>query len=126
MENSRSKGVTIFAYLIIIGSFIGLFSQNKINPIASIYFYYIVFPLSIIAAIFLLRLKDWARKAVIIISISVAVETIATASYCLNKVVSLYGPEKKLAFIIAVFLSLIFNFAVIYFFTRPSVQKQFS
>jgi len=47
-------------------------------PKISVVFYIVVLPLSIVVAFFLLKYKNWARAAIIIISIAVAVESIVT------------------------------------------------
>jgi uncharacterized membrane protein YhaH (DUF805 family) len=128
MEKKRSKGVTIFAWLIIIGSILSILSKglaSEINPQISTYFYYFVSPISIIIGIYLLRLKDWARTGIIAVSIMVGIETLATSPYCLNRMESTY-PGTGIDYIIAILISLGFNCGVIYFFTRPKVKAQFS
>jgi len=87
MEKKRSKGITIFSWLIILGSVLAIlnFKQNQeLNPAISNYLYFIICPLSIFAAIDLLKLKNWARVAIIAISIIVAIETLATVSNAIN------------------------------------------
>ncbi|NQT32501.1 MAG: hypothetical protein HQ594_02375 [Candidatus Omnitrophica bacterium] len=181
---TRSKGVTILSVLIIIGSVLGLgglASPDQLNPPISLLLYFIVLPLSIVVAVFLLKLKPWARQAIVIISIIVAIESFATLPYVLKRSEELYSesikenltvsleevrekrtalpggvrearptdltggiqevqnlqlPEEEveklavnmfkgiLTFLIL--LSVGFNAAVIYFFTRPEVIGQFS
>ncbi len=127
MEKKRSQGVTIFAWLVIIGSILNLVlnsAASDVNTQISVYFYYLVSPISIIIGIYLLKLKDWARIGIIAVSIMVGVETIVTTPYCLNKLQSTY-PRTGLPFIMAVLISLGFNCGLIYYFTRPTVKEQF-
>jgi len=87
-KRKRPKGVLIFAWLIIVSSFLGLLNlavSRAMNPQASLYAYLIIYPISIIVGIFLLKSKNWARTAIIIISVIVAVETLATLPYAMRK-----------------------------------------
>lgn len=87
--NKRPAGVTILGILIIIGSVLSLLSAQeawKYNPPISNYLYVIVVPLSIVVGVFLLKLKNWARLAIIVISIIVSVETLITAPHALNMI----------------------------------------
>lgn len=89
MEKKRSRGVTVFGVLIIIGSVFGLLGARdgwKFNPPASNYLYLVLLPLSIVVAVFLFNLKNWARVAIIVISLIVAVETLITTPYALARV----------------------------------------
>ena len=78
MENKRSTGVTIFAWLFIILAIFGLLSLMKscvsatrvcaidkglVRTILS----FLLSALSLVAGIFILGLKEWARKLVIIL-----------------------------------------------------------
>jgi hypothetical protein len=87
--NRRPSGVTILGALIIIGAILGLASARdawKYNPQISNYLYLIIVPLSIVAAVSLLKLKEWARLAIIAISIIASVETLVTAQHAMNMV----------------------------------------
>lgn len=87
--DKRPNGVTILGVLIIISSVLNLLSVQegwKFNPLISNYLYLIITPLSIVIAVFLLKLKNWARSAIIAVSIVVLAETFITAPYVLNKV----------------------------------------
>ncbi|NQT23137.1 MAG: hypothetical protein HQ579_06855 [Candidatus Omnitrophica bacterium] len=84
----RPAGVAIFGWLIIIGSVLGLLfstAGKAINADVSYYLYLIICPLSVAVGIFLLKLKKWARTAIIIISIIVAIETLVTLPYAMGK-----------------------------------------
>ncbi|MBU2034732.1 MAG: hypothetical protein KKA59_03020 [Candidatus Omnitrophica bacterium] len=94
IAEQRSGGITIFSWLIIVGSSIGLianFSPKPLNPAISVYFNFIILPLSIIAAINLLKLKNWPRIIIIIISILTATETGLSFSFVFKKFVFAYG-----------------------------------
>jgi len=84
MEHKRSRGVTIFAWLILIGSIFNLAAmlpaaaQQAASPISP-FLYITVGIISIVVAMNLLKLAGWARMAIIIISVIVAAETLATA-----------------------------------------------
>jgi len=85
----RSKGITIFSWLIIVSSLL-VFSQvmqkeTKYLPVI-IYFTVIIGISSIVTAINLLRLKKWARIAIIIISILVATKTLAFIPYSMKEI----------------------------------------
>jgi len=91
MEKKRPKGVTIFSWLIIVGSLLP-FSQviqkrTEYLPII-VYFTVVISVVSIIVAISLLKLKKWARIAIIAISILVAIKTLAIVPYSMNKIQS--------------------------------------
>lgn len=82
----KPDGIMVFGVLIIIGSVFSLLSARegwKYNPVVSNYLYLIVLPLAIVAAVFLLKLKNWARIVIIAISVIVLVETIITVPHVL-------------------------------------------
>ena len=89
MEKKRSVGIAVFAWLIIIGSALGILHSKagwELNHIISNYMYLILlFPLSIVVAIFLLKLENWARLAIIAISLIVAAESVITMPYVLRQ-----------------------------------------
>jgi len=97
----RSGGVTALAVLIIIGSAMSLMSAiassetRSINPAFSNYLHLVIAPASIVAAVFLLKLKNWARIAVIAISIIVLADTVVTAPYVLAKARKSYSDIVK-------------------------------
>ena len=68
---NRPRGVTVFSWLILIGSILGvasfLFDQGIRKHFS--YFYALLHLFSIVLAIFLLQLKDWARKTILVLSI---------------------------------------------------------
>ncbi|MBL7157077.1 MAG: hypothetical protein ISS92_02815 [Candidatus Omnitrophica bacterium] len=90
MEKKRSVGIAVFAWLIIIVSALGILQSKAswdLNHIISNYLYLILlFPLSIVVAIFLLKLENWARIAIIVISVIVAAESIITIPHVLSKI----------------------------------------
>ena len=87
-ENKRPNGVTILGTLIIIGAVLSLLSIREgwqFNRPISNYLYLIIVPFSIVVGVFLLKLKNWARIAIIAVSIIVSVETLITTPYAMNK-----------------------------------------
>jgi len=81
MGANRSKGVTIFSWLIIIGSAFGLLAVGvylKLGAIVAFLLYLAIGVISLITAANLLKLKKWARISIIVISVIVAVETLVT------------------------------------------------
>lgn len=163
MPGKRSIGVTVFAWLVIVGTVMSMMSfaeARKINPNISTYFYMIALPASLLAAIYILKLKNWARTAIIVISLLVAIETFATAPRVMTKSREVYSlqfeaeynkameqaaAKKNYKFTeadmarmkdamkrtidfmmtMAIALSITFNVAAIFFFTRPKVKAQF-
>jgi len=172
MEKKRSVGVAVFAWLVIIGSVLGVLNSRagwELNHIISNYLYLIlILPLSIVVAIFLLKLENWARIAMIVVSVIVAAESMITIPHVLSKideysmveieesfykgleagkkhkkpgtpelteqqveearekVMQLARKAMQAMVLIMITLSIAFNCAVIYFFTRPKVKEQFS
>lgn len=156
-DRKRSKGVTVFAVLIIAASVLSIMSLPQSWQFSSIFsniLYLVVLPASIVSGIALLRLKKWARVAVIAISVIVAAETIITAPMLLSKITEIaeattrqgyaenleegtrppVSEEEALAIMIPVVrvviismiaMSVLFNCLVILFFTRPKVREQF-
>ena len=89
MTERRPVGITIFSWAIILGSVANILSLNdamRINPGIWSFMYLIISPVSIVGAIYLLRQKDWARRAIVIISLIVAAETLVTAPQAVNDV----------------------------------------
>jgi len=84
----RPAGITVFGWLIIIGSVLNLLffgGSVGINPVISTYFYLVILPVSIVTGVFLLKLKEWARLAIIVISLLVMVETLATIPHVASR-----------------------------------------
>jgi len=84
----KPAGVMVFGWLIIIGSALNLLFYGGaigINPPISNYFYIVILPVSIIIGVFLLKLKGWARVAIIVVSLLVMVETVATIPYVASR-----------------------------------------
>lgn len=128
IEHKRSRGVTLLAWFIITTSVIGLFgnaSSGPLNSKLSIYFYWIILPLSIISGIFILKLKNWARVLTIFINIAIAIESIVTLPGLLNQSSTPPISISKGVMLLISLLCFGYLFAVILFFTRPRVKKQF-
>jgi len=132
MQNQRSKGVTIFAWSIIAVSFLNLLSRleflfrsfSKGTQVSvSGYFYLVISVISIIAGIYLLKLKNWARLVTIIISIIVFVDICIKVPPIVKNIA--VGPA---FFILLLFIliPLLFEAGVVYYFTRSKVLEQFS
>ena len=88
MENKRTKGIAVLAWSILIGSVLSLVTYKaslELNPPISNFIYAPILFASIIASIYLLKLRKEARIAIIIISVIVALETILSIPYCINK-----------------------------------------
>ncbi len=86
-DKKRSIGVTIFSWIVIcgsIGSLVTLQNTKAMSPEFSFFLYLLILPASIITGIYLLKLKRWARTAIIVITLLVAVETLATIPYVLS------------------------------------------
>ena len=91
---TRSNGVTVLSVLIVIGSLFGiggLASPDQLSPPISLMFYFLILPASIVVAIFLMKLKPWARQAIVIISIFVAIESLITLPFVLGKSEEVYS-----------------------------------
>ena len=157
MKNKRSKGVTFWAWVFIIASVFGLLDiginfRDQLNFGLAIYTVLSCIAY-LICGIFLLQLKEPARKAAIylgIISIialpflpaamSPAFEKLYTESE--KELLEQIKPEyqasalerlrkdneavKKIAPFMAIGIMLILEALPIYFFTRPKVKEQFT
>ena len=123
-DNKRNLiGVMFFAWsIIIIASFSFYYNQidDEINSSPSVIFYNIICPVSVVAAFFLLRLKNWARISIIIINLLLVFENIITISYAL-----IHAPERSVETMVIVFLVIIYTFTIIYYFNRPKVKALF-
>ena len=89
MEKKRPRGVTVFSWLVIAGSIINLFSLLNMRGVTFplfAYLYLLISLTSIVVAFYLLQLKNWARTAIIIISVVVGTETLATTPIAVNSV----------------------------------------
>jgi len=109
-------------------SFILKLPADNANPAFSNYFYYLASPFSILVGIFLLKLKNWARVATLILSILVAVETVLTTPHVLRQLIAMdpHGAFlTQLVLLIVTGCSLAFNGVMLYYFTRPKTKEQF-
>jgi hypothetical protein len=91
---TRSNGVTVLSVLIIIGSLLGmggLASPDQLSPPMSLMFYLVILPASLVVAIFLMKLKPWARQAIVVISIVIAIESLITLPFVLGKSEEVYS-----------------------------------
>jgi len=89
MNKKRSNGVTVLAVLVILSSVMGLLTFARSAELISkgaFYLYLIIYPASIVAAIFLFKLNDRARAALIVISVIVGCHTIFTLPSVIKKV----------------------------------------
>ncbi len=99
MEKKRSKGVTRFAWVIIVASAINclfLLQPDESIPTFSFYVALITAPLSLYFGIRLLQLKNWARIGVITISIICIVDILSVTPHMLavlKQQVSQFGSE---------------------------------
>ena len=122
MKKKPSKGVVSIASLIVAFSFLTnpLSSSEWKASVGNFNYNFIATTviLSVVFCLFILSLKDWARKGLITVSIIIILH-------------SLYGhlrlyPQSSLAFIVIDFLFGNFLYAIaILFFTRPKVKEQF-
>lgn len=163
----KPDGITVFGIFIIIGSIFGLLNtgaSRMVNYPLSVSLYLVIEPVSIVTGIFLIRLKNFARITIVIISLVVAFETAISMPYVIKRSQERYldqiigaaresidlraqkqnlpspriTPERVeavkgilrpvLQVILIVFgaVSMIFNAAVIYYFTRPKIRRWFT
>jgi len=147
MEKKRSKGVTIFAWFYISGSFISIYSililKSKLTSYQETHFilpdsyYYVVQGHSIIFAIAgliigigLLKLLKWARLLSIIIIIadficSIIFYLLYTQPYIISYSIKTNRPVVIFYLLFVNIINLLYTGMVIYFFTRPKVKEQF-
>ncbi len=133
MKKNRSKGVNIFAWLIIVSfshqfimSIVILFSKAGF-PL-SVFCRSIIYLVAIIISVYLLKLKNWARIGTIMVCILGAIVTIVEAPSALASLkVTSYNYQRTMfpLFLSIYILSLVFYCAPIYFFTRPKIKEQF-
>jgi hypothetical protein len=130
-QTKRPVGVTILAWIIIVSSGLNLpfnFLAMAVNPPISVYFYFLISTVSIVAGIFLLCLKNWARRAILWICLMVAVENIATAPYAMGKMESATGGMPvglNIVMLVLVGGVVLFQGWVIFYLTRPKIREQF-
>lgn len=131
MENKRSKGITILAWLIIIFSLLNLISRVDYlfkasrQPVLlgiSDYLYLAISVISLIASVYLLKVKNWARLLTIFMSLVVFVDIALKIPALIKQI-----PLGSMLFILLllVLIPLIFEAVVIFYFTRPAVRGQF-
>ena len=117
MDNKRSKGITIFARIIIVCSAVMLFPclgifSTLMYPHSSVgigdYFLLIISISSIVAAVFLLKLKEWARITILIISVLVIIDNIIVSMPIVFKHFSVSLPV-TLTFLMLTLVSLVFE-----------------
>ena len=90
LNSQRPIGVSIFAWLIILGSVLDLLSllsptARETNPPFSSILYFIVSPIAIVAAVHLLKMKQWARLVILAVAAVVLAESVVTSPYVLKK-----------------------------------------
>ncbi len=141
MENKRSKGVTIFAILILIGGILSLLSELfEIHtvPLFKILICVILHTAQIICAIGILKLKELARKITfyvyILLTFWLPFTLFAFTSKKIEGTLEKLPPEVpleagrlliKFVFTFTIVISILWFMSVIYFFTRPKVKEQF-
>ena len=127
----RLKGITVFSWVIIVSSVLNfLFNlpAGSMNPRGSVLFYFLAAPFSIVVGIFLLKFKNWARVAIIVVSVLVGAETVISTPHVLAQLTAMDPnavPVLKILMLLMICFSLVFNGAVIFYFTRPAVKVQF-
>lgn len=121
MGKKRSKGVTIFVCLFLFWGVLGLIGSSvaiwKISsPKTALYMVFVIAMsmLHLFIGFHLLKLKEWARKGAIYISI---IDMIGVLVVLLSRGV---GNVR-----LRVWEGLIISAIAIYFFTRPKVKEQF-
>ncbi|MGD0336517.1 MAG: hypothetical protein ABSB18_05390 [Candidatus Omnitrophota bacterium] len=134
MEDKRSKGITNFGMFIIICALSSLFSR-LIESRLTIY-PAILAILLLILGIYILKLKEWARKAIIYYSIySIISVFFIMVAYKLGlplrgsdlrDITATYQtPVMKIVVISVLIITNLLSLLIIYFFTRPKVKEQF-
>ena len=96
MTAKRPRGITLFSSFIIFFSLLNLLSLRNMPhvrfPVLS-FLYFLISIASIIAAIYLLKLVEWARLAIIAISIVIGLETLATSPFAWNAVQKYFSED---------------------------------
>ena len=162
----RPKGVIVLSVLIMIGSLFGFLGNIVFyasGPSMPVYFYLIICPLSFIVCFFLLSMRNFARIAIMVISLLVAAETIYSMGNNARKMDKVYTEQVEASVKKAIYdkardqkipenmvtpkmiaqandmtkgmmkntmtfffiLSVIFNFAAIYYLSIPAVRRSF-
>jgi len=133
MGDKRSKGITIFAWIILVSSAVMLFPclgnlSTLMYPHNTVgirdYLLLIISISSIIAAVFLLKLKEWARITILVISAVIIINNILVSMSVILKNFSISIPLSSIMLMLTL-ISLAFEGGVIYYFTRPTVKGQF-
>lgn len=87
-QAEKPNGVFILAWWTIITSFLGVLTVQAsmaVNPPASTIFYIVLSPISIAVAVFLLKFREWARIAIVVISLLIVAETAVTTPYASSR-----------------------------------------
>jgi cytochrome c biogenesis factor len=134
MENKRSKGITILAWLFIVSmaSVICSFVLNLSKVSASVtsefrlnIIYDLFIPIILlILAVNILRLKEWARKGIVYYFIIVPLGSLLFGMI-FNMHIDINDPIEIMTCIISLLVQLGVILLIIYFFTRPKVKEQF-
>jgi hypothetical protein len=117
-EKKRSKGVTFCGWIHVVVGALGIIRTFLISAFRDYQIINIGAPFMLVIGIGLLKLKEWARKSVIIYYI-----LIVLAFPVAIVVGSLYS--EILSMLIDYIPQFIIVGVVIYFFTRPKVKEQF-
>ena len=126
MGKRRSRGITIFGWIFIIFSILGLLDFGRrpglLNDFWLIYSF-LTAALNLVAGIFILRLREWARRLVIIVRILAIINTVTSWLSALH-----WAQTKEftpVTLYLSFFFYIVWSVVVIFFFTRPQVREQF-
>ncbi|MCM8760905.1 MAG: hypothetical protein NC938_04510 [Candidatus Omnitrophica bacterium] len=79
--SSYPVGIRVFGWLIIIGSLLNILAMPvslNVNGVLISVFYFVISAFSIVVVVNIFKMKNWARIAIIVISVLVMVETLAS------------------------------------------------
>lgn len=128
MKNKRSIGVIIFGISFIIISVLNI--SGYISDIVdtkyawAAYFYIIISIILLILTVFLLQLKEWARKGVIYYHLVSALVIKFLIMPLMSERHEILSPTTGTFF--DTFILVVWTILVIYFFTRPEVKHRFN
>jgi len=130
MEKKRPMGVAIIGGLFLVGGVLSLFNlfNWKLTTFKYVGYGYFMFfynliatPSAIIAGVFLLKLKNWARKLCIILELSAIVFTMLTP-FTLAKELT----DNTTMVIFSLAIGIISTLLIIYYLTRPKIKAMFT
>jgi len=129
MERERSKGVSIFAILLMTGAFMGTVywliisaPENEYSPGEMVFYFFEFLAIPTIAAIGIFKRKNWAR----LMCLGLAwLACIAIVILGLTFGISLSSGSDSAVGVKVLLLALAVCGPVIFFLTRPKVKEQF-